>query len=1090
MTLTELAIKRPSLIVVLFAILSILGMFGYTQLNYNLLPKFSPPFVTITTVYPGAAPQEIETTVSKIIEDAISGLDKINAIITTSNEGYSQVQIEFNQAAKTDLALQDVIRAVNQIKSQLPVGCKEPVVTKFSPDEIPIIRMGATSNLPARDFYQYVQDFIKPELAKINGVGNIFVIGGVKREIRVNLDAQKVRAYGLSLNAIQQSIAAANLDFPTGNVKEGETQFTVRLAGKFTKVEELQELIIGRSKQGGNIRLGDIAEVRDGVAEVSTYNRVNNVESIGLSIQKQTDANAVEVSKLVHKKVKELMEKYKDIGLNLDIAVDSSTFTLDAANAVQFDMMLAIFIVAAVMLLFLHSLRNSLIVMVAIPASLVSTLVGVWVMGFSLNLMTLLGLSLVIGILVDDSIVVLENIYHHLERGEDKYSASIRGRNEIGFAALSITLVDVAVFLPLSMVSGIVGNIMREFALVVVISTLFSLLVSFTITPILASRFAKLEQLTKGTLMGRIALGFNAWFKRVEAAYARLIGSALKNGWTISLVIVLSFGSFFFIPVLFKYKLINQEFITQADRGEFAVTVELPPSTNVETTNERAKDIEKYLFSLPETFRVITNVGTSSNAFLGTQTQNSVAEFNVTLKPAKERKRSTEDVGNDIKRHIMEMPGAKVRVNPIGIFGSANDSPVQIVVSGASREQVIAAGKQIYDTLRAIQGTTDVRMSSEEGKYETRVEIDRQKLAALGLSIGEVGSSLNIALQGNDDIKFREGTTEYPIRIRLDEKDRSNVETIGSLTITNRQGQPIEVQQFAEVKLSTGATKLERRERIPAIRVLAQPFGKGAGDVANELDTRLTKPVLDPTENMSFFPKVWYKITHMFEKAPPKELILPAGISYTYIGDVKNQRDGFGDMGIAMLGALVFVYLIMVALYDSYMYPLVNLFSVFVAPLGAFLALALTMHSMSIFTMLGFIMLIGLVMKNSILLVDRTNQNLRERGLSLKEALMEAGEVRLRPIVMTTVAMVFGMFPIAFSHSAGSEWKAGLAWALIGGLTGSMFLTLVLVPAVYYVFTRLSAFISRKFFKRKPNLHGTHIADPNLTDQPELGFTN
>lgn len=1049
MTLTELAIKRPSLIVVLFAILSILGMFGYTQLNYNLLPKFSPPFVTITTVYPGAAPQEIETTVSKIIEDAISGLDKINAIITTSNEGYSQVQIEFNQAAKTDLALQDVIRAVNQIKSQLPVGCKEPVVTKFSPDEIPIIRMGATSNLPARDFYQYVQDFIKPELAKINGVGNIFVIGGVKREIRVNLDAQKVRAYGLSLNAIQQSIAAANLDFPTGNVKEGETQFTVRLAGKFTKVEELQELIIGRSKQGGNIRLGDIAEVRDGVAEVSTYNRVNNVESIGLSIQKQTDANAVEVSKLVHKKVKELMEKYKDIGLNLDIAVDSSTFTLDAANAVQFDMMLAIFIVAAVMLLFLHSLRNSLIVMVAIPASLVSTLVGVWVMGFSLNLMTLLGLSLVIGILVDDSIVVLENIYHHLERGEDKYSASIRGRNEIGFAALSITLVDVAVFLPLSMVSGIVGNIMREFALVVVISTLFSLLVSFTITPILASRFAKLEQLTKGTLMGRIALGFNAWFKRVEAAYARLIGSALKNGWTISLVILLSFGSCGIVPVLFQNKLINQEFITQADRGEFAVTVELPPSTNVETTNERAKDIEKYLFSLPETFRVITNVGTSSNAFLGTQTQNSVAEFNVTLKPAKERKRSTEDVGNDIKRHIMEMPGAKVRVNPIGIFGSANDSPVQIVVSGASREQVIAAGKQIYDTLRAIQGTTDVRMSSEEGKYETRVEIDRQKLAALGLSIGEVGSSLNIALQGNDDIKFREGTTEYPIRIRLDEKDRSNVETIGSLTITNRQGQPIEVQQFAEVKLSTGATKLERRERIPAIRVLAQPFGKGAGDVANELDTRMKGK-------------------------------LPQGISYTYIGDVKNQRDGFGDMGIAMLGALIFVYLIMVALYDSYMYPLVNLFSVFVAPLGAFLALALSMHSMSIFTMLGFIMLIGLVMKNSILLVDRANQNQRERGMPLKEALMEAGEVRLRPIVMTTVAMVFGMFPIAFSHSAGSEWKAGLAWALIGGLTGSMFLTLVLVPAVYYVFSRIKVLSS----------HIIHRKEETSSDQTELGFTN
>lgn len=1055
MTLTELAIKRPSLIVVLFAILAILGSFGYSQLNYNLLPKFSPPFVTITTVYPGAAPQEIETTVSKVIEDGISGLDKVSSIITSSNEGYSQVQIEFAQDAKTDQSVQDVIRAVNQVRSQLPTGAKDPVVTKFSPDEIPIIRMGATSTMAPRDFYQFVQDFIKPELTKINGVGNIFVVGGIKREIRVNLDAQKVQAYGLSLNSIQQSVALANLDYPTGSVKENNSQFVVRLAGKYTGVEQIKELVVGKSRLGGEIRLGDIAQVVDGTEEVATFSRFDRKDAISLSVQKQTDANAVQVSALVHKKVKELMEKYKDIGLNLDIAVDSSNFTLDAANAVKFDLGLAVFIVGIVMLLFLHSLRNSLIVMIAIPASLVSTMVGVWALGFSLNLMTLLGLSLVIGILVDDSIVVLENIYHHLEKGEDRYTASIKGRNEIGFAALSITLVDVAVFLPLSLVSGIVGNIMREFALVVVISTLFSLLVSFTITPILASRFARIEQLTRGSLMGFIGLGFNRWFKSIEQAYARLIGSALKEWWTMLLVVVLCFGSCGVVPVLFKNKLINQEFITQADRGEFAVTVELPPSTKVEATNQVAMKLEEFLFSLPEVQRVVTNVGTSSSAFLGTQYLNSVMEFNVTLKDPAHRPRSTDEVGNIIKRHVMDIAGAKVRVNPIGIFGSANDSPVQLAVQGADREVVAKAAKQIYDTLRAMQGTTDVRLSSEDGKFETRIEVDREKLAQLGLTIGEVGSSLNIALQGNDDIKFREGTTEYPIRIRLDEKDRSNVETIGDLTIANRQGQQIPLKQFANVVLATGTTKLERRERIPAVKVLAQPFGKGGGDVADELDKKVK------------------------DKLPP-------GVSYAYIGDVKNQREGFGDMGIAMLGALVFVYLIMVALYDSYIYPFVNLFSVFVAPVGAFLALALAMRSMSIFTMLGLIMLIGLVMKNSILLVDRATQNIRERSMPLKDSLMEAGETRLRPIVMTTVAMVFGMFPIAMSHSAGSEWKSGLAWALIGGLTSSMFFTLILVPVVYYALTKLKdivmPFISKRY---RANIKESALLTPQiLANQP------
>jgi len=1045
MTITELSIKRPTLVVVVFTILILLGAFSFMQLKYELLPKISPPFVTITTVYPGAAPQEIETSVTKPLEDAVSGLDKVSSITSTSSEGVSLVNIEFNQNAVVNTALQDVIRQVNQVKSQLPTGTKDPIVGKFALDEIPVLRMGTTSSMPSVQFYQFVLDNIKPQLSKLEGVGNVYVFGGDKREIKVNLDGQKVRSYGLSLSQIQQSISLANLDFPTGNIKEGVNQYVVRVAGKYSSISELQNLVVGRSRSGGDIRLSDVADVTDGMAERTTLNRINNVTSIGIYVQKQTDANAVDVAKLVHSQVEKLMQQYKNINLNIIIAQDSSTFTLDAAHAVQFDLMLAIFIVAFVMLIFLHSIRNSAIVMVSIPASLISTFIGVWVMGFSLNLMTMLGLSLVIGILVDDSIVVLENIYHHLEKGKDRVTASITGRNEIGFAALSITLVDVAVFLPLSLVSGIVGNIMREFALVVVVSTLLSLLVSFTITPLLASRFAKIQELSESTFFSKIGLRFESWFNRMIKDYGIALGWSLKHRWVVIL------GSIVSIVIAFGLMIggfVGFEFMTQTDRGEFSVTVEFPSGSRFENTNMQSKLVESMLFEIPEVKRVISNVGSSSEGLLG-QTSNNVTEFQITLVPTKERTISTDDIGNKIKEEVMKIPGATVRVNPIGIFGTANQTPIQIVVTGPDRHATEIAAKQVADSLRKIAGATDIRLGTENGKPETRINIDRQKLAAFGLTIGEVGSALRIALQGNDDVKYREDATEYDIRIRLDEKDRNQTSELAAMSVTNRLGQQIEIQQFASIEQTTGPTKLQRRDRNPAVIVYSQVLGKGSASIANELDAKL----LDPKTKLPNFAN---------------------NITYAFAGDVKNARDGNSSMIIAMLGGIIFVYLLLVALYDSYFYPFVTLFAVPGAMIGAFLALALGMKNLSIFGMLGFIMLIGLVTKNAILLVDRSITNLRERNMELTEALIEAGEARLRPIVMTTLAMVFGMMPIAFGSGAGNEWKSSLALALIGGLTSSMFLTLLLVPVAFSLSTQVINMIKR-LFRRDTSIEGTPV---------------
>jgi HAE1 family hydrophobic/amphiphilic exporter-1 len=1038
MTLTELSIKRPTFVVVIFTVLGVLGLLSFAQLKYELLPKMSNPFVTITTVYPGASPSEVETSVSKPIEDAVSGLDKVKSVRATSQEGVSFVMIEFEQTANVDFALQDAQRKVGEVESKLPTDVKAPKLSKFALDEIPILRMGVTSSMPDKEFYQLVKDRLQPRLAKIGGVGQITLVGGDEREIQINVDADRLETFGLSILQVSQSVKSANLDFPTGKIDDRDGQYVVRVAGKFGSIEELRDLVVGKSKAGGDIRLSDVAEVADGTKETTTMSRINGKTSIGVLVQKQSDANAVEVSKQVRAEIARIEKDFASQGVKFDVAQDGSTFTVDAADAVEHDLMIAVILVAIVMLLFLHSIRNSFIVMIAIPASLISTFIMMWAFGFSLNLMTLLGLSLVVGILVDDSIVVLENIYRHLEAGKDKREAALIGRNEIGFTALSITLVDVVVFLPLALVSGLVGNIMREFALVVVTSTMLSLFVSFTITPALASRISKLEHMTKKTLMGRFGLWFESMYDRLTAVYGRALGWAIGKWWhglAVGAIATVLFISSF---MLIKLGYIGSEFITQSDRGEFSVTLELPPGATLEQTNQVTQQVEHAVLSMPEVKKAFVNVGVSSEGLIG-QSANNSSELNIALVPKEQRIKSTDEIGEDIKAVAMAIPGVKARVNPIGIFGTANQTPIQIVISGPNETEVRASANHVADMFRTIQGTTDVRLSSEEGKPETQVKIDREKMAALGLTVAEVGGTLRVALNGDNDAKYREKGDEYDINVKLDEFDRARTDEVENLTFVNHRGEQIQLKQFASVVQSTGPSKLQRKDRVSAVTVYSQVLGRPSGDIAADFQKKLAK---DP---------------------------LPAGITIAYDGDLKNQQESGSSLGIAFLVGIFFMYLVMVALYNSYMYPLVVLFSIPLAMIGALLALGLAGKSLSIFSMLGIIMLMGLVAKNAILLVDFANR-LREEGYGLKEALLEAGKERLRPILMTTLTMIFGMLPIALSQSAGAEWKSGLAWALVGGLTSSMVLTLIVVPVVYLTFATVAEKVpalARKVFKRR-----------------------
>ena len=1018
MTITELSIKRPTLVVVFFAFLGVMGIFGYFQLKYELLPKMTPPVITITTIYPGGSPNEVETSITKYVEDAVSGMDKVSDIHSTSYEGRSMVVVEFEQSVDVDLALQDATRKVNEVQDKFPNTARKSIISKIALDEIPVLRLSARSNLKAKEFYQFVTDRVQPRLSKREGVGQVVILGGEEREIDVNLSLPKIYSYGLSVAQVTNSIKASNLDFPTGNMKDEDNQYVIRVAGKFTNTEEMGDIIVGKSKSGGEIRLKDIAEVEDGTKDITNINRINGTPSLGLLVQKSNDANTVAVSKNVKEELSLLEKDFSTVGLKFEIAQDASDFTMESANAVKMDLIYAIILVALVMLVFLHSIRNSLIVMVAIPTSLVSVFFMMYIFDFTMNMMTLLAMSLVIGILVDDSIVVLENIYRHLEMGDSQRDAALKGRNEIGFAALSITKVDVDVFVPMALITGIIGNMVRQYALVVVFSTLMSLVVSFTVTPALASRFTKLESITKKTLMGKFGLWFEKIYDRVTDYYTRIIRAGLRNRWKI---IILSGTLFLASFLLIPFGFIGTEFIPNMDRGEFSIVLEYDPGMSIENTNLQTFKVEKMVSEVPEVERIITSVGASSEGMVGLYANNT-SEIDVKLCDKILRKRSTDEIGMELKNKIVQIPGVTVRVNPTSIWGTSNRPPISIAISGPTYEDVYKGAALMKNMIREIRGTTDVRLSSEEGKPELRVEIDRKKMSLLGLTINDVGQNLRVALTGDNDSRFREGINEFDIRIRMDEFDRKQTQSLGEYSFLNNKGQQVKLKQFSNLALSTGPTKLQREGRITAILLYSQVYGRSSGDIAAEIKEKM------------------------------KTVQLPTGVNFTFTGEQKMMKESFTNLLLALFAGILFVYMILVALYDSYLYPFIILFSIPVAIIGAFLALGLTMKTISIFSLFGMIMLVGLVAKNGILLVDRTNQMKLEKGFDTTEALVEAGKVRLRPILMTTFAMVMGMMPIAFATSAGSETKSALGVVLIGGLLSSMFLTLVLVPVVYATF--------------------------------------
>ena len=1050
MTLTELSIKRPAFITIVFVALAVMGLFGYFRLGTDLLPKMDWPVVTVWTTYPGAGPEEIEDLVTKPVEEAVAATSNLDNVRSFSNEGYSVVIAQYLLSQNSDQAAADVQRRVDQIRAKLPKDADPPKVVKNDIGAMPILRLALTSTvLTSTELFQLAKDKLKARFESTEGVAQVDISGGRERQIKISVDNDKLRAYNLSILQIQQALSRENLDFPSGSVKQPTDQYVVRVKGKFQNMDEMKSLPIATLATGSTIYLGDIAKIQDSYNEDTRKpTRLSSQDAVGVNIIKTSDANATATADKVYQMMKDLTAEYKDAGIKFEIAQDATTFTRASIKEVFRDLGIAIILVSCILFLFLRSGRNAFIVLVSIPTSLVTTFIFMWVFGFTINMMSMMALSLVIGILVDDSIVVLENIHRKLEDGEKPVDAAIKGRNEIGFAAIAITLVDVVVFLPISLVSGVTGKIFREFGLTVVVSTLMSLFVSFTLTPMLAAKFGRAHEEIKFKPFKILSDLFERFQDWLEVKYKNILEWALHHRWVIvSTSVVLFLGS---CSLVITGK-IGGEFITQPDRGEFAANFDFLAGTNTETTDSLIQMYEKLLAQDKNIVSYQTVVGRQENAWGATE-RGSVGQIAVHLPEPSHRIRSTDEEMKYVTKLADQIPGLLVRTQPIGIFGSANQAPIQVETRGDDLAKISNYTDTLIAHIRNIPGLKDLKSSYEEGQPEVKITFDRDRLAANGMSLGEAALAIRTALAGNTDAKYKEGETQYDINVILDKVNRSNAKDVAEVTLLNHYGQQVKVSDIATLSYGKGPSQIGRKNRERVVVIYGNLIGRPLGDVVKDIEKEIAK-----------IPR-------------------GAGISEPYFaGDAENQRKSGGDMMIAFLLAIMFVYMIMVALFESYAHPFTIMFSLPVALIGALVMLWLTHKTLSIFTMVGMIMLMGLVTKNAILIVDRTNSR-RAEGEGIIEALLEAGPTRLRPIIMTTVTMILGMIPLALGLGEGSEFRQGMALAIIGGLTSSMVLTLFLVPVMYSFIEglrksarkeRKAAKLMAKLGKPRPEYAGT-----------------
>lgn len=1021
MKVTEFAIRRPVAMTMVVMFFVVLGLFGLTKIGADLFPKTNIPVVTIMTFYPGAGAQETENQVVDPIEEAVSSISGLKKTSTWINEGVVISALEFTLSTDSDTATMDVQKAVDAVQSKLPEDVEKPVVKKIDMNANAIVTMAVSGKRPLNEVYDITKDKIKSRLETLPGVAGIDILGGKQREILVELDRQRMEAYGLSANMVTQLLEAENLTIPGGKVKQSRLEYNVRLVGKFKNLHDIEELLIPLPT-GSGVRLREIATVKDTFAEVDQYARLNKETAVGIMIQKQSDASIVDTAKVVREELEQL-KKTLPGDIEIKITDDRSVFINNSLNDTKRTLVEGVIMTGVVLLFFLREWRSVFIVMVAIPTSIIATFMMMFFFGYTFNILSLMGLSLCVGILVDDSIVVLENIHRHMKMGKNPVQAAIDGRSEIGMAAIAITMSDVVVFGPIAFMQGMVGQMFRQFGLTVVVATLFSLFISFTLTPMMASRFYKEHKegepepprKQKNRVWAWVGEKTNRLGDLVVAFYRGLLKWSLQHRLKVLTVIMLAiFGSLTLTPA------IGFEFMSKTDQGKFTVKMELAPGTALDITDREVARMEEKLNRVPEIESYFSNVGISGNGTFINKSSH-LAKINVVLKPKSQRERNVWEVADDVRKWRDQFPGVEVQVQESPSPGMDNfEAPIIIEVTGPDYDGLAYYAEKVRQIVSETEGIKDVDTSYEKsGQPEYQVQINRDRAAELGFTTAEVAQALRTAMAGTEATKFKERDKEIDIRVRLSDVNRKSAEDIGDVTITNRFGQTFLVKQVADIVLADGPTVIRHKNRDRMINITANyKQGASLSSIVKSIEEKFAK------------------------------LNMPPEYSIGYDGDIKQMQETNVDLFYVMALALILVYMILVILYESFLTPFIRMLALPCGLIGALGALFLTHNTLNMMSLIGIIMLEGLAAKNGTILIDYTN-TLMDRGMTLRDALLEAGTTRLRPIFMTSVTMIFGMLPTAMAIADGAEIRKGMGIVLVGGLITSTILTPILIPVAY-----------------------------------------
>jgi len=1043
--ISAIAIRRPVFTVMVTVAMLVLGAVGFARLGTDLFPDVSFPAVAVTVPYPGASPSEVENLVTKPLEDAVVSLNGIDRVRTFSREGTATMIVMFDLGVDINEAATEVRERISQARYKFPTDTKEPIVNRFDVTASPILTYTVRGTTSLSATRKYADDVLRPALEQVQGVAQVSVNGGATREIKVDLDRARLDALGQSPASIVSRLRAENMNVPAGHFDEGKREVSVRTVGEFRDAEQVRNTIVATAKDGSAVKLRDVAKVDDGFAEARTRVVVNGQEGVTLELRKQSGSNTVEVSQGVKRKMAELVKGFPQ-GLQSELIIDQAAIIEPQVQQVEHDIVFGGGMAILVILIFMLDLRSTLISAVALPTSVVGTFFVMYWLGYTLNMMTLLGLSLAIGLLIDDAVVVRENIFKHLERGKSPREAALDGTKEVALSVLATTLTIVAVFLPIAFVKGIVGQFFRQFGITISVAVVISLFVAFTLDPMLSSRFSKSLD-DRGDRFAWLKRPFEWGFSVMEQTYAAMLSWSLRHKLIVGLGAI---GSLVFMGYIGK--LLGSEFVNAEDRGQFIVEAEFPAGTSLDQTARYAAIAEQKMLANPE-FKTVF-------ATLGPDEEVNKVKWRLVTTSKRERTATLEDLKNVAREAAAGLPDVKVAVtDPPFVEGAATEAPIMINVRGTDFKDIEATAHQIEKILKDTPGVGDIQVRFSPGRPELIVAIDRQRAADHGLTLAEVALAVRTAFAGEESGNLRQGKDEVPIRVRLDHDYRSDPAALANLTIPTRTG-PVKLSDVASFERSAGPQVIERENRNRQITIWGAPIGRALGDVAKEFQPQIAALKLAPE------------------------------MSIQYDGQIKMMNENNQNMGVAMMLGVVFIYIVLASQFESFIHPLTIMVTLPLAIVGGVLGLFLTNNTMAMGALIGMVLLMGLVTKNAILLVDRAIVRVREHGEPPLRAILEAGPERLRPILMTSAAMILGMLPTAISNADGSEFRAPMAIAVIGGVVSSTLLSLIVVPVFYLTIENIKSWLGRRG-QRGSRPRGASMRTPAVTGtEPESGLAS